>query len=362
VNPHSDEKDRRLIVEEAARWFVQLERKNAQQQVCFARWLNQSPEHVKTFLEVAAVEAMLEGLPPQEPRNRAANTVSGPVQAGGAAGGRKSQHQRKTSSLEQALRRALENEEFVLHYQPKVEIETRRLTGVEALIRWQCPERGLVEPAEFISILEETGMIVEVGEWVFRQAVIDRSRWLELGLDAPRVALNVSSAQIHHEDFVANFTSVQKLPGTDVGFDIEVAETVLMDDVESIISIIGKLTAVRALGFRVVLDDFGTGYSSLSYLRRLPLDALKIDRTFIAGLPAENTAVEIVKCIIALAHSFKLEVVAEGVESEKQAKYLALMGCEQIQGSVISMPKAFEEITSYFKGDRADTDFAALTA
>ena len=356
MNPHADEKDRRLIVEEAARWFVQLEQKDLQQQVRFARWLNQSPAHVKIFLEVAAVEAMLEGLPPQ---NWGANTVSGPVQAGGAVGGRKSQRERKTSSLEYALRRALENGEFVLHYQPKVELETRRLTGVEALIRWQCPERGLVEPAGFISTLEETGMIVDVGEWAFRQAAIDRSRWLNMGLDAPRVALNISRAELHHEDFVANFTTVQNLPGTDVGLDIEVSETVLVDDVESCIA---KLTAVRALGVRVVLDNFGTGYSSLAYLRRLPLDALKIDRTFIRGLPADADAVVLVRSIISLAHCFKMETVAVGIESEEQAKCLAPMGCEQIQGSIISMPKAFDEITSYFKGDRADTDVAALMA
>jgi EAL domain-containing protein (putative c-di-GMP-specific phosphodiesterase class I) len=359
VNPHADENDRRLVVEIAARWFVQLERKDAQQRGRFVRWLNQSPEHVKTFLEVAAIEAMLEGLPPQPPSNRWPNTVIGPMQIAGAGGGRESQPQRKASSLECALHRALENEEFVLHYQPKVELETRRLTGVEALIRWQCPERGLVEPAEFISILEDSGMIVDVGEWVLRQALIDRSRWLEMGLDAPRVAVNISPVQLNHKDFVANFKSIQNLPGKDAGLDIEVTETALANDVESIAE---KLTAVRALGFRIVLDEFGTGYSALAHLKRLPLDALKIDRTFLRNLPADNATVNLVTSIIALARCFELEVVAVGVESEVQAKCLARLGCEQIQGSVISMPKAFDEITSYFKGDRADANFAVLTA
>jgi diguanylate cyclase len=247
-------------------------------------------------------------------------------------------------ALENNLRRALENQEFVLHYQPQVEFEKRCLRGVEALIRWQSPELGLVAPAEFIPLMEETGMITEVGAWALRQACLERSRWLKMGLSAPRVAVNVSTVQLRRRDFVGTVGQILELAGRDPGIDIEVTETLIMDDVESNIR---KLEAIRDLGIRIAIDDFGTGYSSLGYLAKLPLEMLKIDRSFIASMLDDPGIMTLVSTVISLAHSLKLIVIAEGVELEEQAKILRLLRCDQMQGYLISKPLAFDAMTTY---------------
>ena len=246
-------------------------------------------------------------------------------------------------ALEKSLRKALENEEFVLYYQPKVDLVERRLKGVEALLRWRRPEHGLVPPAAFIPLLEENGMIVEVGDWALRQASLDRSRWLERGLAAPRVAVNVSAVQLRREDFVRNVSHIIKMAGSQAGLDMEVTETLLLSDVsENLI----KLKAIRALGVGIALDDFGTGYSSLGYLAKLPVQTLKIDRSFVSAMLDDPGAMTLVSTIISLARSMKLETVAEGVESEEQAKILRLIGCDQMQGYLISKPVPFDELTT----------------
>ena len=255
-----------------------------------------------------------------------------------------SQRVAETLALENQLRVALEREEFVLHYQPKVDLETRRVKGVEALIRWQSPERGLVGPATFISLMEETGMIVDVGAWALRQASLDRSGWLERQLNAPRVAVNVSTVQLRREGFVRTVANVLKLAGGEAGLDIEVTESLIMDDAAENIE---KLKAIRGLGVEISIDDFGTGYSSLCYLSKLPAQTLKIDRSFISTMLDDPAAMTLVSSIISLAHALKLDVVAEGVESEEQAKILRLLRCDQIQGYLISKPLSFDDMTSY---------------
>jgi diguanylate cyclase (GGDEF)-like protein len=247
-------------------------------------------------------------------------------------------------SLEVELNHALEHEEFVLHYQPKVDVVTRRLTGVEALIRWQSPQGELVPPMKFIPILEETGMIAQVGMWIFRQACMDRSRWRERGLNAPRVAVNVSTVQLRREDFIRTTCNILKMSGGEAGIDIEVTESLIMDDIADSIS---KLTILRDMGVRVSVDDFGTGYSSLAYLARLPVEELKIDRSFVAAMLDDASAMTLVSTIISLAHALKLKVVAEGVESEAQAKILHVLRCEQMQGYLISKPLSFDDMTAY---------------
>ncbi len=250
-------------------------------------------------------------------------------------------------ALENKLRRALEHNEFLLHYQPKVDMETRRLHGMEALIRWRSPDLGTVPPARFIPVLEETGLITEVGAWVIRQANSDRARWLERGLRAPRVAVNVSTVQLGREDFVRTIAAA--VAGSEPGIDIEVTESLLMSDVESNIE---KLTQIRQLGIGIAIDDFGTGYSSLAYLAKLPVETLKIDRSFIAAMLDDPGAMTLVSTIISLAHSLKLDVIAEGVESEEQAKILRLLRCEQMQGFLVSKPLSFEELTPWLSHGR----------
>jgi diguanylate cyclase (GGDEF)-like protein/PAS domain S-box-containing protein len=253
-------------------------------------------------------------------------------------------------TLENQMRRALEHEEFVLHYQPKVDMGERRLVGVEALLRWQNPQLGLIPPSTFIPIMEENGLIVEVGSWVMRQACQDRSRWLERGLKAPRIAVNVSALQLRQDDFVRTVSSILKLAGSEAGIDFEVTESLLMENVNDNIK---KLSAVRELGVQIALDDFGTGYSSLSYLARLPVKTLKIDRSFVISMLDDPSATALVSTIISLARTLRLETVAEGVESEEQAKILRLLQCDQMQGYLISKPLSFDDMTTFLERTRS---------
>ncbi len=255
-----------------------------------------------------------------------------------------------TLSLETELRHALEREEFELHYQPKVDTDARALQGLEALIRWRHPRRGLICPLQFVPLLEETGMIVEVGAWVMRQACIDRSRWREAKLNAPRIAVNVSTVQLRRADFVRSVGNVVKLAGGAADLDIEVTESVIIDDAAQNIQ---KLHALRELGIRIAIDDFGTGYSSLGYLTRLPAEILKIDRSFISSMLEDPGAMTLVSTIISLGRSLNMTVVAEGVELEEQAKILRLLRCNQMQGYLISRPLSFEEMTGYLGRPRA---------
>ena len=238
-------------------------------------------------------------------------------------------------TFENKLRHALEKSEFVLHYQPTVDVETRRIVGVEALMRWQSAELGLLPPVKFISLLEETGMILDVGAWALRQAVADHHRWLAQNLLAPRIAVNVSAIQLRHRDFIEIVRSAIGQTGESPVIGIEITESVIMDDIDSTVA---KLRAIRDMGINIAIDDFGTGYSSLAYLAKLPVHALKIDRSFIMAMVDDPDTMTLVSTMISLAHSLRLKVVAEGVETEDQAKILRLLRCDEMQGYLISRP------------------------
>jgi diguanylate cyclase (GGDEF)-like protein/PAS domain S-box-containing protein len=239
-------------------------------------------------------------------------------------------------TLENQLRRALDREEFVLHYQPKVNVATGQLAGAEALIRWNDPATGLVPPARFIPILEETGLIYEVGRWALHRAIGDYLKWIRAGLGAVRIAVNVSPQQLRHRDFVADIKlAVGCDPATAAGLELEITESMVMQDFKhNIVS----LQAIRALGVCVAIDDFGTGFSSLSYLAKLPVDTLKIDRSFIIDMNVGDEGSALVATIIGLAHALKLKVVAEGVETSEQLRLLRSLHCDEFQGFLFGKP------------------------
>jgi len=245
-------------------------------------------------------------------------------------------------ALEQKLRQALQRDEFVLHYQPKVELRTRTIVGVEALIRWQSPGQGLVPPLKFIPLLEETGLILEVGAWALGRAALDHRGWVESGLRAPRIAVNVSSVQLRRPEFGASLEEAIAKGATPHGLDLEITESLIMQDIEGSID---KLKAARDLGFGLAIDDFGTGYSSLAYLAKLPVQTLKIDRAFIIRMLDDPNDMMLVQTMISLAHSLRLKVVAEGVEEEEQAKMLHLLRCDEMQGYLFSKPLPLAEVT-----------------
>lgn len=244
-------------------------------------------------------------------------------------------------SLENRLRRALEQQQLVLYYQPKVDFVTRRICGLEALMRWQDPDEGLIPPVMFIPVLEETGLILEAGRWALVQAMTDYRMWREIGLNPPRIAVNVSPIQLRHPDFVAMVEAVQTGVEDAAALELEITESLIMQDIESNIA---KLKEVQALGVEVAIDDFGTGYSSLSYIAKLPVNALKIDRAFIVNVAENPDDLAIVSSIISLAHSLNLRVVAEGVETEQQANLLRLLKCNEFQGYLFCPPVPAERI------------------
>ncbi|HJU83832.1 MAG TPA: EAL domain-containing protein [Holophagaceae bacterium] len=246
----------------------------------------------------------------------------------------------ETLRLENRLRHAVEEGHFVLHYQPKATLSTRRLVGVEALLRWQDPEQGLIPPLKFIPLLEETGLILDVGRWILEKARDDHRAWREAGLQAPRIAVNISPLQLRQATFVATVLAAVEA-GPDCGIDLEITESMLMDDIEGSIA---KLQAVRDEGLGIAIDDFGTGYSSLNYLARLPVDCLKIDRAFVTRMSDRRDDHAIVASVISLAHALGRKVVAEGVETEEQARLLDLMGCDQMQGYLFSKPVPAEQL------------------
>jgi diguanylate cyclase (GGDEF)-like protein len=238
--------------------------------------------------------------------------------------------------VESRLRKALNERQFVLHYQTKVDLATRQIRGLEALIRWNDPERGMVLPVDFVPLLEESGLIVEVGRWVIEQAAADIRHWRDLGLRVPRVAVNVSEVQLRHANFVAVVLKAAGYPNAPgAGIDLEITETMIAQDAGTNVQ---KLSQLRAAGMQVFIDDFGTGYSGLSQLARLPIDALKIDRAFIAEMTTSSEHMAIVSTIINLGKALRMFVVAEGVETEDQAVRLQALGCDEAQGYLFSRP------------------------
>jgi diguanylate cyclase (GGDEF)-like protein/PAS domain S-box-containing protein len=237
-------------------------------------------------------------------------------------------------SLETQLREAFEKDQFVLYYQPKVSVATGMLTGAEALLRWNDPQTGLALPSRFIPSLEETGLIYEVGRWAIGRAMKDYARWRAAGFLVGRIAVNVSPIQLRDTDFIVE---LERTVGIDAaaGLELEITEGVMMEDIGHTIA---SLRAIRAMGLTVAIDDFGTGFSSLSYLAKLPVDTLKIDRSFITDMTQSSEGLGLVSTIISLAHGLKLKVVAEGVETEEQSRLLGLLGCDEMQGFFFSRP------------------------
>ena len=260
---------------------------------------------------------------------------------------------RERLEIESGLRRALVQGEFELHYQPKVEVSSGRIDSAEALIRWHHPKRGLTAPSGFIPIAEETGLIVPIGEWVLFEACRQARAWQTSGMQPLRIAVNLSAQQFKQKSLVRTVREALAAAGLDPGYlEIELTESAVMHDAESSIQVLRQLSD---LGVRISVDDFGTGYSSLSYLRRLPLDKLKIDRSFIREVAASRDDAEIVRAIVSLAHSLHLKVIAEGVETAEQLTFLRGLGCDQYQGFHCSPPVPADEFEQFMRAAPRDT-------
>jgi diguanylate cyclase (GGDEF)-like protein/PAS domain S-box-containing protein len=245
-------------------------------------------------------------------------------------------HSFERLALETSLRHAVERSEFLLHYQPKVNIRSGRITGVEALVRWQHPELGMVSPAQFIPLAEETGLIVQIGEWVLRTACSQARGWLDQGLPNISVAVNLSARQFARDDLAASIMNVVRETGMDPRWlELEITESTVMHNPDLAAEVLRQL---KDVGVRVAIDDFGTGYSSLGYLKRFPIDSVKVDRSFILDIPDDKDDVAITCAVIAMAHSLRLKVVAEGVETAEQYGFLRDQDCDEIQGYYFSPP------------------------
>lgn len=253
----------------------------------------------------------------------------------------------KRLTLETSLRRALERQEFALYYQPQIDLHTRRIIGVEALIRWIHPELGIVNPDEFIPIAEENGLIVPIGEWVLRTACLQIKAWHELGLKHLTMSVNLSGRQLKEDRLVERIQAIVNETGTDpMSLHLELTESMLMDAGSATIE---KLEQICAMGIQLEIDDFGTGYSSMSYLKRYPITTLKVDKSFVRDLPEDTDDAAITSAIIAMAQSLKMHVMAEGVETEEQAEFLQANGCSNAQGYLFSKPAPAEQIEKLLK-------------
>ncbi|MGH8807891.1 MAG: putative bifunctional diguanylate cyclase/phosphodiesterase, partial [Noviherbaspirillum sp.] len=252
--------------------------------------------------------------------------------------------------IEGDLRNALEREEFALHYQPQVDLTTGRILGMEALLRWQHPARGMVPPARFIPMAEELGLIVPIGVWVLRTACRQSMEWQRAGYRPMRVAVNLSARQFYQHDLVASIKAILEETGLAPHLlELELTESMMMNDVEHAASILHDL---KAVGVQLSIDDFGTGYSSLAYLKRFPIDLLKIDQSFVRDITVDPDDAAIVLSIISLAHSLRLRVIAEGVENADQLAYLQRHGCDYMQGYYFSRPLPARECEWLLRHDR----------
>jgi diguanylate cyclase (GGDEF)-like protein len=252
-------------------------------------------------------------------------------------------------AMENRLRRALDDGRLALHYQPKLDVRSGGLAGLEALIRWTDPDLGVVPPAKFVSVLESTGMILAAGRWALRRAVEDLRRWRACGLEVPRISVNVSAIQLRQRDFVDSVLQAigDKDDHEPPHIDLEITESVLVEDIDESTR---KLQILRRAGIGVSVDDFGTGYCSLSYLARLPVDTLKIDRSFVVRMRDAGYPRNIVAMIVSLAHTLGLKVIAEGVEDDEQLRMLRELGCDQIQGYLVGRPVPADQMESILRG------------
>jgi EAL domain-containing protein (putative c-di-GMP-specific phosphodiesterase class I) len=250
-------------------------------------------------------------------------------------------------SLESSLRDALRRQEFTLHFQPKFDLITSAMTGVEALVRWQHPTRGLLPPAEFVSGAEECGLILPLGRWVLSEACRQARAWQQAGLPALPIAVNVSALEFGAKGFLAHVAAVLAATGLNPQYlEFEVTESVLMTHAESTT---GVLYALKDLGVQLAIDDFGTGYSSLSYLTRFPIDTLKIDRSFVSGMAQSPHHATIINAVIGIGRSLNQRVVAEGIENEEQLSLLRSYHCDQGQGYYFSRPVPAEQLAALLR-------------
>jgi EAL domain-containing protein (putative c-di-GMP-specific phosphodiesterase class I) len=239
-------------------------------------------------------------------------------------------------SIEESLRRALERQEFVVYYQPKINLRTGEIAGAEALLRWTHPTRGPVSPAQFIPVAEDCGLIIPIGQWVLREACKQARAWVDAGLPFATMAVNISSMEFRDDKFLEGVFTTLRETGLDPGsLELELIESVLMKRAESAASV---LKALRARGVQIAVDDFGTGYSSLSYLRKFPIDALKIDQSFVRQITSTPDDTTIVTAVISMGRSLKLRVVAEGVETQQELSFLQARLCDEAQGFYFSRP------------------------
>lgn len=251
--------------------------------------------------------------------------------------------------MEQQLRRAVERNEFAVHYQPQVSLDTGRVTGVEALIRWKHPTRGQIQPSEFIPVLEDSGLITEVGDWVLRKACETAAGWRDQGLDPMRIAVNLSSMQFNRGDLVGYVARVLDETGLDPAYlHLEITEGVLASKYEQSVTTLEKL---NALGVSIAVDDFGVGYSSLNYLKKFPIHTLKIDQSFVRDVTHDADDAAIVNAIIALAHSLRLDVIAEGVETLEQLFFLSRRGCQEVQGHLLARPMTADALVGWVRAN-----------
>jgi EAL domain-containing protein (putative c-di-GMP-specific phosphodiesterase class I) len=252
--------------------------------------------------------------------------------------------------LENSLRRAIDRNELMLHYQPLVSLQTGVAIGVEALVRWKHPELGIVSPGEFIPLAEETGLIVPLTRWILRTACTQMREWQKAGTDLETVSVNVSAYRFNDSDLPGSIADALNSCGLDGShLCVELTESVMMESAEDTIA---TLQALKKLGIKISIDDFGTGYSSLSYLKRLPIDTLKIDQSFVRNVAAETDDAAIASLITSMAHNLNLSVVAEGVETEAQRESLKSKGCDVIQGYLISRPLPPAELTEFLESRR----------
>ena len=253
-------------------------------------------------------------------------------------------------SIEGGLRRALAQQEFILHYQPKIDLETGTISGVEALVRWQHPQRGLILPEQFVWIAEDCGLIVPIGAWVLREACGQARAWQDAGLSPIPVAVNISAVQFRHKDFLASLTGILKDTGLAPRYlELELTESVLMQDADAAA---GLLKALKAMGVGLAIDDFGTGYSSLSYLKRFPIDTLKIDQSFMRDIThatSDTDDAAIVAAVVSMGKSLNQRVIAEGVETREQLAFLQAQGCGEGQGFYFSRPVTAEKLADLLR-------------
>jgi diguanylate cyclase (GGDEF)-like protein len=257
-------------------------------------------------------------------------------------------HELATSrlELETNLRRAIQNKEFLIHYEPRVSVDSLMITGVEALVRWQHPQLGLVSPSEFIPLAEDTGLIVPIGEWVLRTACLQGQRWRDQGYTPIPIAVNISARQFHDQDLAQTVIRILEETGLSPKYlELELTESSIMQNVEFAANMLSRL---KSMGISISIDDFGTGFSSLASLKRLPIDALKIDQSFVRDATSDPDDAALVMAIITLAHNLRLKVIAEGVETDEQLQFLQLLRCDEIQGYFFSKPLPAESLVSLF--------------